>query len=329
MKLLHIVTRKASPRIWIPEFLEALKAFGGLTIVEDGEQLSDEECTARMRECDVLLTGWGARPVPPAVAEDPGQLGYVCNVTGSLCQFIPLELIESDIPVTNWGDAPANRLAEGAVTLLLACVKNLRLRIETVQQGGWRLPEDVFTDTLEGLNLGVYGCGEIGRRFVEMVKPFQPVIRAFDPYAADLPDGCIRVDSLDELFGTSEAIALHAGLSDETRGTVTAELLAKLPDNGIIVNTARGAIIDQDALFAELERGRLLAGLDVLEPDRLAADHPAKQWPNVIFTAHSIGKVQCSGLEVMHEVCLDNLGRYVRGEPLRFVMDRDRYLRST
>ena len=329
MRLLHIVTRKASDRIWIPEFVEAVKPFGDLTIIEDGEQLSDEECAMRIRECDVLLTGWGARPVPLAVARDPGQLGYVCNVTGSMCQFIPLELIESGIPVTNWGDAPANRLAEGAVTLLLACVKNLRLRIETVQQGGWRIAEDTFSGTLEGLNLGVYGCGEIGRRFVKMLKPFRPVIRIYDPYAADLPDGCIHVDSLDELFATSEAIALHAGLSDETRGAVTADLLAKLPDNGIIINTARGAIIDQEALFAELERGRLLAGLDVLDPDRLPDDHPAKQWPNVIFTAHSIGKVQRPGLELMHEVCLDNLKRYVRGEPLRFVMDRDRYLRST
>ena len=327
--MLHIAARKANAKIWIPEVVEAIKAFGALTIVEDGEQLSDEECAARIRECDVLLTGWGARPVPPAIAKDPGQLGYICNVTGSMRQFIPLELVESDIPVTNWGDAPANRLAEGAVTLLLACVKNLRLRIETVQQDGWRLAEDAFCGTLEGMNVGMYGCGEIGRRFVEMLKPFRPTIRVHDPYVADLPDGCARVDSLDELFGTSEAIALHAGLSDETRGAVTAELLAKLPDNGIIVNTARGAIINQDALFAELRRGRLLAGLDVLDPDRLPDDHPAKQWPNVIFTAHSIGKVQRSGMDIMHEICLDNLKRYARGESLRFVMDRDRYLRST
>ena len=128
---------------------------------------------------------------------------------------------------------------------------------------------------------------------------------------------------------------VHAGLSDETRGSVTAELLAKLPDNGIIINTARGGIIDQPALFAELEKGRLLAGLDVLDPDRLPEGHAAKQWPNAIFTAHNIGASTIEGvagkaeLQPMHLVALENLKRHADGEPLKFEMDRVRYLRST
>jgi phosphoglycerate dehydrogenase-like enzyme len=267
--------------------------------------------------------------------EDRGSLEYICHVTGEMRRFIPIELIDSDIPVTNWGDAPAGRIAEGAVALLLAMVKNLRARTRTIEQGGWRTEDGVFSGTLDGMIVGVYGCGFIGRRFVEMLRPFGPEVRVYDPYADDIPTGCVRVASLRDLFEGAEAIAIHAGQTDETRGTITADLLARLPDDGIIVNTARGGIIDQEALFAELERGRLLAALDVLEPDgALPEDHPAREWPNLILTAHSIGKAQADTvvsdrLTPMHRVCLDNLRRHVNGEALEFLMDRERYLLST
>ena len=334
-QLLHIASRKAERRVWTPLFLERLRQFGELTVIEDGDGLSDEECAGRIRRCHVVLTSWGARPVPPSLADDRGQLEYVCHVTGTVRQFVPLELIEAGIPVTNWGDAAANPIAEGAMLLLLAMARSLRHRIEVVQRDGWRPEPGCFSATLDGMNVGIYGYGYIGERFVEMLRPFRAVMRIYDPYVAEVPDDCIRVGSLEELFEQSEAIVIHAGLSDETRGSVTAELLAKLPDNGIIVNTARGGIIAQDALFAELEKGRLLAGLDVLDPDRLPDGHPAKQWPNVIFTAHNIGASSIEAapgareLQPMHLVCLENLKRHVSGEPLKFVLDRERYLRST
>lgn len=334
-KLLHIASRKPNERVWVPDFLAALERIGDLALVEDGDDLTDAACAELIRQCDVLITCWQSLPVPRSLAEDRGRLRYICNVTGSVRQSVPIELVEAGIPLTNWGDAPAGRLAEGAMTLLLAAVKNLRLRIETASAGGGALPGDAFSGTLEGMQVGVYGCGAIGRRFVEMLRPFEPVIRVYDPYVDGLPPGCLRSDSLPELFRESQAIVIHAGLSDETGGSVTAELLAMLPDNGIVINTARGAIIDQTALFSELESGRLLAGLDVLHPDKLAADHPARKWPNLILTSHNIGKafaegtVRPRGLQKMHRRCLENLERFFAGEPLEFAMDRDRYLRST
>ncbi|MFW6146418.1 MAG: NAD(P)-dependent oxidoreductase [Planctomycetota bacterium] len=334
IRLLHIARRRPRPDLWTDAFCRALRDIGELEIATDGEALSEAELAERIRGCDILLTGWSSVPIPPEVADDPGSLRYVCNVTGSCRPHVPLEIVESSIPVTNWGDAPAGPVAEGAVTLLLACLKKLPERQRVIDAGGYRMPKGFRSHTLRGLALGLYGCGVIGATFIEMVRPFAPVIRVFDPYVDTLPAGCLRVASLRELFETSEAVALHAGLSEETRGTVTAELLALLPDDGVIVNTARGGIVDQDALFAELASGRLWAGLDVLEPDRLAPDHPARGWPNLILTGHCISggrPIRDDGdrLQRKHEICLDNLRRHLAGEPVRFVMDRTRYLRST
>jgi len=136
------------------------------------------------------------------------------------------------------------------------------------------------------------------------------------------------------LFAASQAVVIHAGLTAETRASVTAERLAVLPDHGVVINTVRGGIVDQEALFAELRSGRLRAGLDVLEPDRLPGGHEARQWENCLFTAHNIAR-QWPGadagtrLQPMHHVCLDNLQRFARGEPLRFTYDRARWLHST
>ena len=334
MKLLHIAKGRPASRVWTPPFISALKELGELQIVENGAQLSPEEGLELMRSCDVLLTSWNSLSIPKALAADRGRLRYICNVTGSVRGWVPLEIVEAGIPVTNWGDAPDFRIAEGAMTLLLAAVKNLRRRIKMIEDGGWNPDGSLFSSTLEGMNIGIYGCGAIGRRFISFLKPFAPVIRIYDPYVSDIPEGCSRVSSLEELFTQSEAIVIHAGLSNETRGSITANLLAKLPDNGIIINTARGAIIDQATLFAELERGRLIAGLDVLEPDWLPADHPARHWPSLILTAHDIGTATSREqeqikLQRMHRICLDNLRRFAAGEPLVFLIDRDRWLRST
>lgn len=320
--------------------IEALKKLGEYADIPVKGDIDPAELAAIIREHDVLLTMWGNIAIPAELAADNGRLKYICNITGSLKAWIPPEIIASDkIVVTNWGDLPANCVAEGAFALLLAMLKSLPAYVRRVQRGGWEPNEDQARKlgSLNGLRLGMYGMGVIGRRFIEMCQPFRPKIYIYDPYVKELPEGCIRVDSLEALFTVSQALSVHAGLSDETYRSITAPLLAKLPDNAVIVNTARGGIFDQDALFAELESGRLRAGLDVLDEernDRLPTEHPARQWENCLFTAHSVsndswGREADTYHGAMHERALENVTRFANGEPVKYIMEMDRYLKST
>ena len=261
--MLHIANRRSQLPATGP-LPDALRAFGTLEILEQGKSLSDQQALEKLRAADVVLTMWGARPIPPALAQDPGRVRYVLNLTGTCREFVPIEIIRSPIPVTNWGDAPARAVAEGAMALLLAVLKDLRPRTEQIATGKWAGAKRLGlpSGTLRGLRLGLYGCGAIGRRFVQLVTPFKPELLVYDPYADTLPQGCQRIESLEQLFDQSEAVAIWAGLSEQTRGSVDADMLARLPEHGIIINAARGAIIDQPALFAELKKGRLRAGLD-------------------------------------------------------------------
>nr|MDD6336494.1 NAD(P)-dependent oxidoreductase [bacterium] len=333
MKLLHIA-RGASvePRLLPPVMQAELEKLGELTILTYGNRMSEQERAEHIRSCDVLLTGWWSAIIPDDIARDPGRLRYILNISGSVQPWIKACHIEAGIPVTNWGDAPAQTVAEGAMALLLACMKNLRKMGKLVEAGYWT-PSLPMT-SLFGLRVGIYGMGVIGRKFVDMLRPFGPIITAFDPYAADWPEGVTRVDSLDALFANADAIVLHAALTEETRHSVTARHLAMLPDDGIIINTARGGIIDQEALLSELYTGRLRAGIDVLDgSDALPENHPARQWPNLFLTCHEVSgdtwPDNTDRLQNFHQYALDNLRRFIAGQPLRFVMDITRYNRST
>ena len=335
LKILFIQNGKKRMRMPAEgSFIDELKKLGELTIIKDDSKLTKEQRLNLIRNSKILLTMWNSAPVPVEIADNPGELEYICNITGGM-PWIPIEIIESEIVVTNWGNVPANRVAEGAISLLLAVMKDLPAKINNVRNGNWQLNEkNLIGGTLESLRLGIFGFGAIGHRFTEMVKVFKPEIYVYDPYVDDLPAYCKRVNSLEELFKNSEAVAIHAGLTDKTRGIITKDLLKMLPENGILINTARGKIVDEDALLKELETGRIRAGIDVYNSDiPLPDNHPARKWENVIFSCHSISKgswpERSDRLLKREKICLKNIKNFIEGKSLSFIMTKDRYLRST
>jgi phosphoglycerate dehydrogenase-like enzyme len=341
---LHMAKAKPSAALWTDTFKHALDPIGDLTLIGNAQQMEPEAIADHIRKHPVLITGWGSIQIPDAVIQDPGELKYICHLNGGLKEVITQDFFNTQIPVTNWGNAPAFEVAEGSLTLLLACLKNLRGQIHDKQSGQWNdnfHGPALLGGSLRGLRIGLYGFGAIARRFAEMLQPFNPIITAYDPYVTDYPDYVQSVDSLETLFETAHAISVHVGINGKTRQSITADLLAKLPDHGIIVNTARGKIIDQTALFKELESGRLRAGLDVLddpnEGDQLPTGHPARQWPNLILSAHAISinhwPIQMSEpycpLQTFHEYALQNLNRFIHGQPLQNLITEDMFLRMT
>ena len=323
--------------VWTDEFLHQLGQRGTLTMVTDAGDLGDDEVAEVVRDHDVAIVGWDARPLPTALGPNAGRLSYVCCYSGTIRSFVPRELVAAGIPVSNWGDLPAPAVAEGAMTLLLTCVHDMPVIRRAQTAGEWSFDRS-RTGTLRGLRVGIVGLGVIGRSFVTLLRPFGAHMMVFDPYATDLPADVEVVESLEDLCDRAEALVIHAGLSDETTGMVRAEHLARLPDHGIVINTARGAILDQEALFSELLSGRLRAGLDVLDderPERFPADHPLRQADNVTFTFHQLTDEAGdawpvrSGLTPLQQRVIDQIDRFAAGEQPHWVFDLDRYDRST
>jgi D-3-phosphoglycerate dehydrogenase len=198
---------------------------------------------------------------------------------------------EHGVIVANTPGENANSVAEHAVALLLAATRNVVDADHATRAGEWRRADFRGRD-LRGRTLGLFGAGNAGTRVATLLAGFGVTCVAYDPYADpnSLPETVSLVDDKMELFERADDLSVHAPLTPETRHAIGAEALALLPDDGVVVNTARGGIVNEAALATALEAGELAgAGVDVYETEPPAPDDPIVSCPGVVRTQHNAG----------------------------------------
>lgn len=181
--------------------------------------------------------------------------------------------------------ANAAAVAEQALALMLACAKSVVTLDQRTRTGHWDKSTHQSLE-LQGRTLGLVGLGAIGRRFARMASAMDMKVIGYDPYATDLP-ASIEPASLDAIWQDSDVISFHCPLTAENRGLLDAEALAQCRDGVIVVNTARGGLIDEDALLAAVESGKVAAaGLDSLQQEPPPADHPFFRNSRFVISPH-------------------------------------------
>jgi phosphoglycerate dehydrogenase-like enzyme len=180
-------------------------------------------------------------------------------------------------------------MASAAVTLVLALAHRLRERDRALHDGDWTLGRFAPLGTgLTGRTLGVIGYGRIGREVAHLLAPWQ--MRVLVTQRTPVVEDGVRHTPLETLLAEADVIVVACPLTAETRGLLDRRRLALMKPTAFVVNVARGAIIDQQALVEALREGRLAgAGLDVVDPEPLAADDPLLELPNVVGAPHSLG----------------------------------------
>jgi D-3-phosphoglycerate dehydrogenase len=227
---------------------------------------------------------------------------------------------EAGVRVANVPDYGTGTVADHAAALVLALLRRLPVYDHAIRQGGWAAPADADpVRALAEATVGLIGTGRIGLALADRLRAFGLRILAFDPYAdagALAERGIERVE-LDALLGAADAISLHAPATPETHHVIGAASLAKLKPGAVVVNTARGALVDEAALADALASGRLAgAGLDVFEEEPLAADSPLRRHPNVLLTPHAAFYSDRS-VDDLQRLAAEEAGRALAGEPLR------------
>ncbi|WAJ31597.1 hydroxyacid dehydrogenase [Antarcticirhabdus aurantiaca] len=195
------------------------------------------------------------------------------------------------IPVLRALAANAQSVAELAITLSVALMKDIRPLDAAVKGGTWPKTTYVGRDLGDAV-FGIVGFGEIGRRAAALARGLGMRPLAYDPVAAPgtAADGTPVLGDLPELLRQADVVSLHCPLTDETRHLMNAERLALMKRNAFLVNTARGAVVDEAALVAALREGTIAgAGLDSFEEEPPRADHPLWSLPNVLATPHVAG----------------------------------------
>jgi len=197
------------------------------------------------------------------------------------------------------GGPNAYCVAEGAITLLLAAYRRVRERHNAVVEGRFLEARTApITDTLWGKTVGILGFGQIGRYFAQLCSGFNCRILAYDPWAADElfeQAGVERVRQLDDILSRSDAISVHVPLTKDTHHLVGARQLALMKPTALIVNTARGGIIDEVALANALRTGQIAgAGIDVFEEEPPSISSPLLSAPNIVLSPHVAGSSEAS-----------------------------------
>ena len=202
---------------------------------------------------------------------------------------------KSKVPVANNGGANAIAVAEHTILLMLAVLKQLvRFHLDVVA-GRWRPPASSESPVYElaGRTVGIIGLGNIGKKVARRARAFDARVQYYDIARlteADEDALGVRFALLNELLRTSDIVSLHVPLNDSTRGMLGARELAQMKPTAVLVNTCRGPVVDEQALYDALKSKRLAgAGLDVLVEEPPAKNHPLFGLPNVTLTPHSAG----------------------------------------
>jgi phosphoglycerate dehydrogenase-like enzyme len=312
----------------------ALDEMGAVWHCELNRDSTEEEYGRVLAETqpEIVMTGWSSPKLTARLLEAHPQIKYLVNLTGELKAYVTRECLEKGLIVTNWGDVPAASVAEAALMMTLASLRQVyywqkRMHEDRAWSGdATRTPAGLFDKTV-----GLYGFGLIAREFARMIRPFNPRILVLSGWlsAEDREEfGVEPVATLKDLFVQSDLVSIHTGNRPDTYHTVDAQILAAMKDGGHIVNTARGAIVDTDALVAELRRGRLFAALDVFEEEPLPADHPLRGLDRCLLFPHTGGpthdyRFRCG------ENAVAQIRRYVQGDPLKYLLTIKQYDRMT
>ena len=230
-----------------------------------------------------------AAPVTEASLEGVERLAIIAR-NGVGLDFLDLPACsERGIAVTITPGGITHSMASAAVSLVLAAAHRLRQRDLALRSGDWGpgrfLPHGT---ALLGRTLGVIGYGRIGREVVRLLEPWG--MRVMVSQRTPVTEPGVEYAALDELLAESDVVVVACPLTDETRGLLDARRIGLMKPTAILVNVARGAIVDQAALVDALGNGRLAgAGLEVVDPEPLPTDDPILDLPNVVGAPHSLG----------------------------------------
>ncbi|MGX1759340.1 2-hydroxyacid dehydrogenase [Streptomyces lydicus] len=291
-----------------------------VTVVE-----TTDEDPAALREAHLLITGLG-----PVTA---GHLAAAPDLELVQCASHGFDYVDLDaarqrgIPVCNIGSSGAEKqnVAEQTFALMLALAKQLVPAHTALTEADWALPrlQQSITE-LSGKTLGIIGLGHIGEEVARRALAFDMDIVYAGPKPV-VPETAARLGGarhlgLDELLRTSDYITLHAPLTERTRHLLDAERLALLKPTAFVINTARGALIDQDALADALAAGTLAgAGIDVFDPEPPTAALRLLKAPNVVLSPHVAGVTRETLVRIALAAVQNVLG-HLEGKPLRDVV---------
>ncbi len=304
--------------------LDRLRALGTLLNTEPIGAW-DDQANALLADAEVIVGHWGCPPLDAAMLDRTPRLGLFAYAAGTVKMTLTDAVWDRAIRVTSGANANAEPVAEFTLAAILFANKGVLWR---------RGPADfsALSDMGDrqwgnyGRTVGIVGASLIGRRVVELLRAFPHLkVTLYDPFVTEEEAVSLGVErlELDELCAGADVLSIHAPALPETMHLIGPTQLSALPDGATVINTARGPLIDHEALLPHLASGRLYAILDVTDPEPLTEDSPLLEMPNVWISPHLAGS-QGTELGRMTNYVIEEVRRWSAGEPALNEVTRDR-----
>ncbi|GGZ71920.1 MULTISPECIES: hydroxyacid dehydrogenase [Streptomyces rochei group] len=287
------MSRDAASAVLDPQSLGAFRRVCDLAPFPVLDDLSTPRARSVLADVDLLVTGWGCPRLDEDVLRAAPRLRAVVHTAGSVRGHVTEACWERGIEVSSAAAANALPVAEYTLAMILLTGKRVLERARDYrvsrERGNWlRTPRGVGNYRR---TVGILSASLIGRRVVELLRPHDVDVLLHDPYV-DEPDASalgVELVTLPELFARCDTVSVHAPLLPTTRGLVGRSLIDAMRPDAVLVNTSRGAVVDQDALTDAVTQGRIRAVLDVTDPEVLPPDHPLWDCDNALITPHLAG----------------------------------------
>lgn len=309
---------------------EQLSKLGNVAWNTGNLQWSPEELQERLVDIDICVTGWGTKRFDEVVLAKANRLKLVAHTGGTVSTIVTPEFYERGIRIVSGNDAYARSVAEGVIAYILLSLRRLPHFMDELEQTKWVNPQ-YLNEGLLDQTVGLVGYGSIAKHLVPMLKAFNTRIKVYSSHLTDEEAESLGIQkaSLEEVMSTCKIVSLHSASTPKTYHMINRDMLYLMQKGSLLVNTARGEILDEAAL-AEVCRDRgISAVLDVYEKeDPLPETSPLWGQPNILKIPHMAGPTvdqrRVVGLRLVNEI-----RRYMNGESLTMEIDAAAAARMT
>ncbi|MCW2805536.1 MAG: hypothetical protein JWN06_3753 [Propionibacteriaceae bacterium] len=307
--------------LFLPDTMKRISAVADLasdTVLMEFDSPAARDVLSRI---DVLITGWGCPRISATVLDAAPRLRLIAHAAGTVKAHVDREAWARGVVVTTAALANARPVAEFTLAALLLAGKNALPAASQFRTGGWQAARAAVPAEAGnyGTTVGIIGASKIGRLLLELLRPFSFRVLLADPTVTAEQAGDLGAElvALPELMARSRIVSLHAPILPSTIGMIGRSELAAMPDGGTFINTARGVLVDSQALREEVASGRINAVLDVTTPEPLPDDDLLLTLPNVTVTPHIAGSVG-NELPAMAELAATEVERLAAGVPFGY-----------
>jgi len=309
-----------------PDAMARLDAVADILSPDVLTEFDSPRARAVLAQATVLLTGWGCPMIDATVLDAAPDLALIAHAAGSVKSHVAADCWDRGVRITTAAQANAVPVAEYTLGFILLAGKNVFIEQHRQRLGQSTYYKDHLAGDVGNLGgtVGIIGASRIGRLVLELLRPYSLNVLLADPTltTAEAAELGAELVSLEDLMRRSRVVSLHAPILPSTIGMIGAAELAGMGDGATFINTARGVLVDHDALRAELVTGRINAVLDVTAPEPLPDGDPLYTLPNVILTPHIAGSLG-NELVRMGDLAVDEVELLARGEDAGYAITRE------